>query len=69
MGNNQARKEAAKNKVKSLTVDIPKTGPNAYDYDDNDRSQLIGSGGFGNVFRAVRKYDKQTFAIKVAAKK
>jgi hypothetical protein len=50
-----------------LPVEIPKTGQNAYDYNDNDRSQLIGSGGFGNVFRAIRKFDQQTFAIKVAA--
>jgi len=46
-----------------------KTGPNAYEYNDNDRSHLIGSGAFGNVFRATRKYDKKTFAIKVAASK
>ena len=43
-----------------------KTGLNAYYYNDNDRSHLIGSGGFGNVFRAIRYYDQQTFAIKVA---
>ena len=58
MGNRQASK-----------VEIPKTGQNAYDYDENDSSQLIGTGGFGFVLRAIRKYDQQTFAIKVAARK
>ena len=45
----------------------PKTGPNAYDYNDNSAAHLIGRGGFGIVFRAIRIYDKQTFAIKVAS--
>ena len=45
------------------------SGPDAYNYDENDSSQLIGSGGFGFVLKATRKYDKQKFAIKVAARK
>jgi hypothetical protein len=45
---------------------VPKMGPNAYDYNDNRAADLIGRGGFGIIFRAVRNYDKQTFAIKVA---
>ena len=83
MGNSQADKrkaaqqkvkslpklEVAKQDVKLLSVEIPKTGPDAYEYNDNDRTHLIGSGGFGFVFRAVRNYDKQTFAIKVSMKK
>jgi hypothetical protein len=48
---------------------IPKTGRNAYDYNDSRTDNLIGRGGFGNVFRAIRNYDKQTFAIKVAKDK
>ena len=48
---------------------IPKTGQSAYDYDDSRTDNLIGRGGFGNVFRAIRIYDKQTFAIKVAKDK
>ena len=55
MGNRQASK-----------VEIPKTGPNAYDYDDNSADSLIGRGGFGYVVRATRNFDKQTFAIKVS---
>ena len=45
---------------------IPKTGPNAYYYNDRSTDHLIGRGGFGYVFRAIRNYDQQTFAIKVA---
>ena len=68
MGNRQASQlEEAKKNIKSkpqteltkievepLPVEIQKTGPDAYDYNDNDRSHLIGSGGFSNVFRAIR---------------
>ena len=44
-------------------------GPNAYDYNDNSADQLIGRGGFGYVFRALRKFDNKMFAIKVAKEK
>ena len=46
-----------------------KKGQNAYDYNDSAADQLIGRGGFGYVFRALRKFDKQIFAIKVAREK
>jgi hypothetical protein len=36
---------------------IPKTGPKAYKYDDCSTVDLIGKGGFGYVFRAIRNYD------------
>ena len=44
----------------------PKTGPKAYYYNDSSTDNFIGKGGFSNVFRAIRYYDQQTFAIKVA---
>jgi serine/threonine protein kinase len=52
-----------------VPLEIPKSVPNAYDYNENDLSQKIGTGGFGFVLRAIRKYDKQIFAIKVGARK
>ena len=52
------QQEAAQEEVKQLHIEIPKTGPNAYDYDENDSSQKIGSGGFGFVLRGIRYYDK-----------
>ena len=47
-----------KEEVKSLPDEIPKKGADAYYYNDNSTDYLIGRGGFGLVFRAIRNYDK-----------
>ena len=44
-------------------------GSTRHDYNSRDLSHLIGRGGFANVFRATRKHEKQTFAIKVSKDK
>jgi hypothetical protein len=44
----------------------PLKGEGAYDYNPRKKDDLIGSGGFGNVFRAIRKHDQQIFAIKIS---
>ena len=46
-----------------LICSIPKEGSDAYSFKPN-KDHLIGMGGFGYVFRAIRKYDQQVFAIK-----
>jgi hypothetical protein len=49
--------EVTKEEFKSLPVLIPKTGQNAYVYNDNSTKNRIGEGGFSNVFIAIRNYD------------
>jgi serine/threonine protein kinase len=44
---------------------IPKEGKDAYFYKTN-KDSLIGIGGFGHVFRAIRKHDQQIFALKMS---
>ena len=41
----------------------PKEGRDAYDYMSN-KEYHIGNGSFSNVFRATRKYDNRSVAIK-----
>ena len=41
-------------------------GDGAYDYNRKKTADLIGKGGFGYVFRAIRKHDQQIFAIKIS---
>ena len=43
--------------TESKIGEIPRRGPNAYDYNDTGTDHLIGRGGFGFVFRAIRIYD------------
>ena len=42
---------------------FPKEGNDAYFFKTN-KDNLIGIGGFGHVFRAIRKHDQQIFALK-----
>jgi hypothetical protein len=42
---------------------FPKLGIDAYDFKDT-RENLIGTGGFSNVFSATRKHDNHNIAIK-----
>jgi hypothetical protein len=44
----------------------PLKGEGAYDYNRKKTDDLIGRGGFGYVFRAIRKHDQQIFAIKIS---
>ena len=44
----------------------PLKGEGAYDFNPRKKDDLIGSGGFGYVFRAIRKHDQQIFAIKIS---
>ena len=46
-----------------LIRSIPKEGKEAYSFEPN-KDQLIESGDFTDVFRAVRKHDQQLFTIK-----
>ena len=46
-----------------LICSIPQQGEEAYFYKQN-KDHFIGMGGFAAVFRAVRKHDQQSFAIK-----
>jgi serine/threonine protein kinase len=46
-----------------IIYSIPKEGSEAYSFKPS-KDHLIGMGGFGYVFRAVRKHDQQVFAIK-----
>jgi serine/threonine protein kinase len=48
---------------------MPELGKDAYEYDEYDREQLIAMGGFGIVYRAIRKHDNHMVAIKVSLKK
>ena len=45
------------------TISLPKDGKDAYLF-KTDKDHLIGSGGFAQVFRAIRQHDQQVFAIK-----
>jgi len=45
------------------TVTYPEKGRDAYEYKSN-KDYHIGKGSFSNVFRATRKYDDYTVAIK-----
>jgi hypothetical protein len=44
----------------------PQKGEGAYDYNPRKKDDLIGSGAFGNVFRAIRKHDQKILAIKIS---
>jgi len=44
-------------------VAYPKKGIDAYNF-KNTKENHIGTGGYGNVFRATRKYDNRVIAIK-----
>ena len=44
----------------------PLKGEGAYDYNTRKKDDLIGRGGFGYVFKAIRKHDQQIFAIKIS---
>ena len=41
-------------------------GDGAYDYNRKKTADFIAKGGFGYVFRAIRKHDHQIFAIKIS---
>ena len=41
-------------------------GDGAYDYNRKKTADFIAKGGFGYVFRAIRKHDQQIFAIKIS---
>ena len=45
------------------TITYPKEGRDAYDY-MSSKEYHIGNGSFSNVFRATRKYDNHSVAIK-----
>ena len=44
-------------------ITYPKKGRYAYDY-KSSKEYHIGNGSFSNVFRATRKYDQRSVAIK-----
>ena len=44
----------------------PLQGEGAYDYDTDKSEDYINKGNFGFVFRCIRKYDQQKFAIKIS---
>jgi len=44
----------------------PLKGKGAYDYDRKRSADFIAKGGFGYVFKAIRKHVQQIFAIKIS---
>ena len=56
MGNN-------KSKGSRKSISHPKQGIDAYLFKP-DKDHLIGSGGFAQVFRAIRQHDQKVFAVK-----
>jgi len=44
----------------------PLKGQEAYDYDRKRSADFIAKGGYGYVFKTIRKHDEQIFAIKIS---
>ena len=44
----------------------PLRGQEAYDYDRKRSADFIAKGGYGYVFKTIRKHDEQIFAIKIS---
>jgi serine/threonine protein kinase len=44
----------------------PLKGDGAYDFNRKRSADFIAKGGFGYVFKAIRKHDQQIFAIKIS---
>ena len=55
--------EVSSHQEEEKTVIYPKQGRDAYEYQSN-KEYHIGAGSFGNVFRATRKHDNHSVAIK-----